>query len=117
MANVAAGIALAAALSHPALAADTVKLGKAVPNSFAFGIAEVGIDAKLYEQAGSRAAQPLDPLMGAKVPEPVRPAAGALVSVQATIEVGSQPVVLGAPALLGSAGQAGSLLVAPIFED
>lgn len=52
LANIAAGIALAAALGQSALAADTVKLGKAVPNSFAFGIAEVGIQAKLYAQAG-----------------------------------------------------------------
>ena len=49
-------IALIAALFlHPAtptLALDTVRLGKAVPNSFAFGATEVGIDAKIFEVEG-----------------------------------------------------------------
>jgi ABC-type nitrate/sulfonate/bicarbonate transport system substrate-binding protein len=35
-----------------ALALDQVRLGKAVPNSFAFGAAEVGIEAKIYEREG-----------------------------------------------------------------
>jgi len=35
-----------------ALALDQVRLGKAVPNSFAFGAAEVGIQAKIFEQEG-----------------------------------------------------------------
>jgi ABC-type nitrate/sulfonate/bicarbonate transport system substrate-binding protein len=35
-----------------ALALDQVRFGKAVPNSFAFGAAEVGIQAKIYEQEG-----------------------------------------------------------------
>jgi NitT/TauT family transport system substrate-binding protein len=38
--------------SAPSLALDTVRLGKAVPNSFAFGAAEVGIDAKIFEGEG-----------------------------------------------------------------
>jgi NitT/TauT family transport system substrate-binding protein len=33
-------------------ALDQVRFGKAVPNSFAFGAAEVGIEAKIYEQEG-----------------------------------------------------------------
>jgi NitT/TauT family transport system substrate-binding protein len=33
-------------------ALDTVRLGKAVPNSFAFAAAEVGIDAKIFEGEG-----------------------------------------------------------------
>jgi len=66
---------------------------------------------------GCRAAQPLEPLMGSKVGEPVRPASSALVSVQATIKVDGQPVVLGAPALLGANGAPASLLVPPLFED
>jgi len=33
-------------------ALDQVRFGKAVPNSFAFGAAEVGIQAKIYEQEG-----------------------------------------------------------------
>jgi NitT/TauT family transport system substrate-binding protein len=36
----------------PALALDTVRLGKAVPNSFAFAATEVGIDAKIFEREG-----------------------------------------------------------------
>jgi ABC-type nitrate/sulfonate/bicarbonate transport system substrate-binding protein len=36
----------------PALALDTVRLGKAVPNSFAFGATEVGIEAKIFEREG-----------------------------------------------------------------
>ena len=46
---------LAGALLHfisPALALDTVRLGKAVPNSFAFGAAEVGIEAGIFAQEG-----------------------------------------------------------------
>jgi len=39
-------------LITPSLALDTVRLGKAVPNSFAFGAAEVGIDAKIFEGEG-----------------------------------------------------------------
>src|ERR1700747_73926 len=46
---------LAALALWPAGAAfglDQIRLGKAVPNSFAFGAAEVGIEAKIYEQEG-----------------------------------------------------------------
>ena len=39
-------------LTTPTLALDTVRLGKAVPNSFAFGAAEVGIDAKIFAGEG-----------------------------------------------------------------
>jgi hypothetical protein len=47
------------------------------------------------------------------VAEPITPAAGALVSVQATIDVDGRPVLLGAPALIGRHGEAASLLVRP----
>lgn len=94
----------AAAAERLAAAASTL------PDARGFG----GFRSWLVE--GCRTAQPLDALMGSKVAEPIKPAAGALVSVQATIEIEGQPVVLGAPALLGSAGQAASLLVAPVFE-
>lgn len=50
--RIAAAVMLAVLASSPALALDKVQLGKAVPNSFAFGIAEVGIQAKVYEQEG-----------------------------------------------------------------
>ncbi len=43
---------LAVAMCGPAGALDTIRLGKAVPNSFAFGAAEVGIDAKIFAQEG-----------------------------------------------------------------
>lgn len=66
---------------------------------------------------GCRVAQPLEPLMGSRVDEPVAPAAGALVSVQATMEIDGQPVIVGGPALLGDNGQPASLLVPPVFED
>ncbi|HSV24272.1 MAG TPA: ABC transporter substrate-binding protein, partial [Xanthobacteraceae bacterium] len=39
-------------LATPSLALDTIRLGKAVPNSFAFGATEVGIDAKIFENEG-----------------------------------------------------------------
>jgi len=38
--------------SSLALALDKVKLGKAVPNSFAFAVADVGVAAKTFEQEG-----------------------------------------------------------------
>jgi hypothetical protein len=65
---------------------------------------------------GCRIAQPLEPLMGARVTEPTPPTPGMLVSVQAGIEVAGQPVLVGAPALLGERGEAASLLVAPRFD-
>jgi ABC-type nitrate/sulfonate/bicarbonate transport system substrate-binding protein len=48
------GIALVLlALScNAAFALDTVRLGKAVPNSFAFGAADVGVQAKIFQQEG-----------------------------------------------------------------
>ena len=42
------------------------------------------------------------------------PAAGALVSVQASIEANGQVTLLGAPALIGERGEAASLLVQPL---
>src|SRR5262249_61728906 len=39
-------------LATSRLALDTGRLGKAVPNSFAFGAAEVGIDAKIFAGEG-----------------------------------------------------------------
>src|SRR5262245_7588221 len=47
----AGGMALAVS-GRSAFALDQVKLGKAVPNSFAFGAADVGIEAKIFEQEG-----------------------------------------------------------------
>jgi NitT/TauT family transport system substrate-binding protein len=49
---IALATALLVSLATPSLALDTVRLGKAVPNSFAFGAAEVGIDAKIFAGDG-----------------------------------------------------------------
>ena len=49
----AAAVGLGLALSSGAAAAlDQVRVGKAVPKSFAFGATEVGIDAKIWDQQG-----------------------------------------------------------------
>jgi Creatinase/Prolidase N-terminal domain len=58
---------------------------------------------------GCRLSQPLEALMGSRVAEPRPPAAGAVVSVQACIEVEGQPILLGAPALVGASGDAASI--------
>ena len=49
-----AGLLAALALwpANAAVALDKVRLGKAVPNSFAFGATEVGIEAKVFEKEG-----------------------------------------------------------------
>lgn len=44
--------ALVAWSGGAAFALDKVRLGKAVPNSFAFGATEVGIEAKIFEREG-----------------------------------------------------------------
>ena len=50
---VAAGLAALITLaSGAALALDKVRIGKAVPNSFAFSAAEIGIDAKIWQTEG-----------------------------------------------------------------
>jgi hypothetical protein len=49
--------------------------------------------------------------MGSRVSEPTPLNAGALVSVQATLNVDGRSVLLGAPALIGRRGEAASLLV------
>src|SRR6266849_3014883 len=58
---------------------------------------------------GCRIAQPLEALMGSGVAAPCPPVAGAVVSVQARIEVDGRPVLLGAPALVGASGEAASI--------
>jgi Creatinase/Prolidase N-terminal domain len=91
---------------------------EAAAGRFAAAVAELpsergfaGFSSWLVE--GCRIAQPLAPLMGSRVVEPDPPAPGALVSVQGSIEVGGQVVLLGAPALIGERGEAASLLVQP----
>ncbi len=58
---------------------------------------------------GCRLSQPLEALMGSRVAEPRPPPPGAVVSVQACIEVDGGPVLLGAPALVGALGEAASV--------
>jgi Creatinase/Prolidase N-terminal domain len=65
---------------------------------------------------GCRIAQPLEPLMGSRMTAPRALAPGALVSVQASLTIAGQSVLLGAPALLGKRGEAASLLVDPRFD-
>jgi hypothetical protein len=62
---------------------------------------------------GCRIAQPLEPLMGSRVGTLHQLAPGALVSVQASLEIDGAPLLIGAPALIGKDGEAASLLVQP----
>src|SRR6516225_7706009 len=48
----AAVVAMTAPPGGAANALDTVRLGKAVPNSFAFSTAEIGSDAKIWQREG-----------------------------------------------------------------
>jgi hypothetical protein len=59
---------------------------------------------------GCRIAQPLEPLMGSRLAERNPLTAGALVSVQASLQISGQTMLLGAPALIGSPGEAACLL-------
>jgi len=58
---------------------------------------------------GCRLSQPLEALMGSRVAEPRSPGAGAVVSVQARIEVDGRPVLRAAPALVGGPGEVASV--------
>src|SRR4030081_3393694 len=49
---VASVLAVLALPPSGAAALDKVRLGKAVPNSFAFGATEVGMEAKIFDQEG-----------------------------------------------------------------
>jgi len=60
---------------------------------------------------GCRLAQPLEALMGSGIAAPRLPIAGSVVTVQACIEVEGGPVLIGAPALLGGAGEAAGIFV------
>jgi hypothetical protein len=69
---------------------------------------------KSFVVEGCRMAQPLEPLLGSRMAFANRPAAGALVSVQAAIGIGGTTVPVGAPALIGADGAAASLLAGPL---
>jgi hypothetical protein len=63
----------------------------------------------------ARTAQPLEAVAGSAVPQPQAFAPGAIVTVQALAIVDGTPILLGAPAIAGSAGAPGAFLVAPTF--
>ena len=69
---------------------------------------------KSYIVEGCRTAQPLEPLMGSRIECADPPAPGALVSVQTAISIDGTTVPVGAPALIGVDGAAGSLLASPL---
>jgi hypothetical protein len=48
--------------------------------------------------------------MGSRVVAPRPAVAGAVVSVQACIEIEGQPILIGAPVLIGAPGEAAALL-------
>ena len=60
--------------------------------------------------------QPLDALMGSRVGGATPAVEGSLVSVQGAVPVEGQTVLVGAPALIGEAGQAASLIIDPLFD-
>ena len=64
---------------------------------------------------GCRATQPLMPLAGSMISEPLEITPGMIVSVQATVDTPQGPVLIGAPALIGRDGNASALLVDPDF--
>jgi hypothetical protein len=71
---------------------------------------------KSFVVEGCRMAQPLEVLIGSRVESANRPAPGALVSVQALVGIDGTMVPVGAPALVGAAGAAGSLLASPLCD-
>jgi hypothetical protein len=82
--------------------------------AFAEAVARLPSDRALAQFAsftveGCRLSQPLEALMGSRIAEPYPPAAGAVVSVQACMEVEGRPVLFGAPALVGTPGAAASV--------
>jgi hypothetical protein len=64
---------------------------------------------------GCRSAQPLDAVMGSRAGPPQTPMPS-LVSVQARFDIDGEPVLVGAPALIGERLEGASLLVDPNFE-
>jgi Creatinase/Prolidase N-terminal domain len=64
---------------------------------------------------GCRSAQPLEAVMGSRV-APAQTPMPTLVSVQARFDIDGEPVLVGAPALIGERFEAAGLLVHPIFD-
>jgi hypothetical protein len=87
---------------------------EAAAAAFAEAVAQLPSDRALAQFAsftveGCRLSQPLEALIGSRIAEPFPPAAGAVVSVQACMEVEGRPVLFGAPALIGAPGAAASV--------
>jgi hypothetical protein len=74
-------------------------------------------DFKSFVVEGCRTAQPLEPLMGSRLASADPPPSGALVSLQARISIDGTTVPVGAPALIGIDGAAGSLLAVPLYDQ
>jgi len=82
--------------------------------AFADAVAQLPSDRVLSQFSsflveGCCGAQPLEALMGSRVTVQHPPVAGAVVSVQVCIEVDGQPILLGAPVLVGATGEATSV--------
>jgi Xaa-Pro aminopeptidase len=65
---------------------------------------------------GCRTTQPLEPLAGSMLSDGSKSAPGSYVSVQATIETASGPVLIGAPVLVGRSGETSACMASPQFE-
>ena len=98
--------------------AVTVDRDGAVPEAaqeaFADAVARLPSDRALSQFSsflveGCRIAQPLEALMGSHVAAQRPPVAGAVVSVQASLDVEGQPVIFAAPALIGASGTPASI--------
>jgi hypothetical protein len=64
---------------------------------------------------GCRATQPLMPLAGSMIGEPLEITPGMIATVSAAIDTPHGPVLIGAPVLVGRNGEASALLVDPDF--
>jgi hypothetical protein len=66
---------------------------------------------------GCRSTQPLEAFAGKLLTDGIEIVPGAVVSVQATIDMSHGPVLVGAPVLTGRNGERASLLVPPSFNE
>ena len=64
---------------------------------------------------GTSRSQPLEPFAGTPVGAAERPFEGGLVTISMTLVIGGVPIPVAAPALAGTAGRPGSLLLPPEF--
>jgi hypothetical protein len=64
---------------------------------------------------GTSRSQPLEPFAGTALGGAERPFEGGLVSLSMTLVIGGVPIPVAAPALAGTSGRAGGLLLPPVF--